>query len=110
VWATPGESTDLSISHDSGFGTTLDWASPVDQGSVSVTYETLRTVMPDDWMLAVDCVADGDPTDTTNVDAENPDPGLVFYYLVRASNACPEGVGHLGWNSGNAERTGASCP
>jgi hypothetical protein len=110
VWATPGEATDLSVSHDVGVGTTLDWASPVDTGSVSVTYETLRTAMPDNWMLAVDCVADGDPSDTTNLDTESPDPGLVFYYLVRASNACPAGVGPLGRDSGNAERTGASCP
>ena len=110
VWATPGEATDLSVSHDVGVGTTLDWVSPVASGSVSVTYETLRTGTPDGWMLAVDCVPDGDPSDTTNLDTENPDPDLVYYYLVRASNACPEGVGPLGQDSGNAERTGASCP
>ena len=37
-------------------------------------------------------------------------PQAVFFYLVRAENACPLGQGSLGKDSNGAPREGRSCP
>ena len=56
------------------------------------------------------CVADADPSDTTNVDTDDPAPGVVFSYLVRAVNACPNGRGTIGVDSVFVERLASACP
>ena len=48
------------------------------------------------------------PTDTTLRDFALPTHGQLFAYLVRATNACPDGAGTLGTASSGAERVG-SC-
>jgi len=52
----------------------------------------------------------GDVADRVAEDFDEPGPGGVFYYLVRAENACPDGAGSLGARSDGTERTGRDCP
>jgi hypothetical protein len=110
VWTTPGEAAGLTLEHDSVAGTMLDWTSPAQQGGLALTYETVRTDDAQDFAVFSSCLADADPSDTTNVDTDDPAPGVVFSYLVRAVNTCPNGRGTLGVDSGFVERLASVCP
>jgi hypothetical protein len=72
-------------------------------------YDTLRSVSPVDFLTAA-CLESDDGPDTTAADGTIPSVGQVFYYLTRAQNACPQGVGSLGSNSSGAPRAGVDCP
>lgn len=110
VWAAPGEVEDLLASHGPG-GTTLSWTAPLWPGANSITYETIRTSNVLNFLTSTSCLPDGNPTDTTILDAAaNPAPGAVYFYEVRAVNACPAGDGPLGRASSNLIREGRSCP
>jgi len=50
------------------------------------------------------------PGATTASDMSDPGTGGVFFYLVRATNACPSGDGPLGARSNGTLRDGRSCP
>jgi len=108
VWAIPGEAEDLVLGRDEVLGAVLDWAPPLQQGGLALTYETVRSQDPHDFAIFAGCVGDSDPSDTSNSDGEVPLPGDLFLYLVRAANAC--GRGTLGWDSANVEHLGAPCP
>ncbi|MCZ6649950.1 MAG: hypothetical protein O7D35_04715, partial [Acidobacteria bacterium] len=57
------------------------------------------------------CVESDDSSDTMATDATIPGPNSVFYYLIRAENACPVvGQGTLGSESDGTLRTGRICP
>ena len=49
-------------------------------------------------------------TDLQATDDQLPIPQGVFYYLIRATNTCPDGDGTLGVRSDGIERTGRACP
>ena len=106
----PGEAVGLTVEHDSVIGTILDWTSPAQQGGLALTYETVRTADPQDFAIFSGCVADADPSDTTNIDTDDPAPGVLFSYLVRAVNACPNGRGTFGVDSDFVERLASACP
>ena len=53
------------------------------------------------------CVETNDGTDRQAEDTDPPAP--VSYYLVRAENACPAGLGPLGTRSDGTERSGLDC-
>jgi hypothetical protein len=108
VWATPSEAFMLVLSHDPAVGTTLTWYPPLEPGGTKLTYQTLRFDDPGDFDLTALCLA-ADPLLTTSVDAENPATGYGFFYLVRARNTCPLGLGPLGTDSSGDPRTG-TCP
>ena len=74
------------------------------------SYEVLRSANADDFVTAAICLPSPDTRSTSLTDANDPGAGGLFHYLVRAVNQCPEGVGTLGFDSDEDERTGVSCP
>ena len=87
----------------------LTWDEPADPGGSSVDYEVLRSVNPRSFTVVATCISDLDPSDTTVTDPDLP-PFLLYAYLVRATNACPAGIGTLGTNSDDVTRLGVTCP
>jgi hypothetical protein len=51
-----------------------------------------------------------DIKETVATDTSAPPTGGVFFYLVRALNSCPGGMGTLGTDSSGAPRLAAACP
>jgi hypothetical protein len=111
VWEPPGEVPQLTLSK-SGGGAILDWVPPLDPGANLLTYGTLRSGSPDDFLLGGSCLADVDPSDLTNVDNKVPAVGSLYQYLIRATNGCPgvDGIGTIGAGSDSIPRPGAACP
>lgn len=111
VWGTPGEVAGLTLT-----GTTLNWSAPASLGGVSasVQYDTLRSTSRNDFVTdpPATCVESDDGPNTAATDSDIPAVGAVFYYLVRAQNACPGalGIGSLGTTSSGAARTARDCP
>jgi hypothetical protein len=106
VWSTPGEVPAL----DFVAAVTLTWSEPVDPGGTSCVYDVLRSAQADDFVAGGICVESDDGSDTTADDPQEPGAGLVFFYLSRAANDCPQGDGPLGQDSAGAERSGRDCP
>jgi bacillopeptidase F len=106
VWATPGEVLNLQFAADKQ---TMSWVVPTSLGSVPsmARYDTLRSSSPADFLALGVCVESDDGPNTTAVDGSTPAPGGIYYYLVRARNACP--LGTLGFSSIGTERIGATC-
>ena len=75
---------------------------------MSVWYDTLRSHTMSDFSAAY-CVETNDGTDRTAADTDTPGPGEIWFYLVRAENACPDGLGSLGQGTGGFERNGPDC-
>lgn len=107
VWSTPGEAVDLRFFE----GSRLEWSAPANLGGTipSVSYDTLRSVDPSDFLTSAMCVETGDGGDTGSTDPDEPQPGEVFFYVVRATNVCPGGMGSIGENSLGAERSARAC-
>ena len=111
IWRRPGEARDLLLAHDTVAGTTsLSWTAPLDPGSTTVTYDTLRSVDPANFGTATAICLETQGADTLSVDAASPAPGKAFSYLVRARNTCSNGIGPLGRRSNHAVRSGRTCP
>jgi hypothetical protein len=106
VWAAPGEVRDLLFQEDSQ---TLAWSAPADPGGITAAYDTLRSQAAGDFGAAAICVESDDSSDRSSVDATVPADGGVFFYLVRAENACPAGQGSPGTRSDGAPRSGRTC-
>jgi len=109
VWATPGEVTGLLLAKGPG-GSVLSWNPPASPGAVQVIYEVLRSRDPQDFVLSTTCLASLTPQLPTVSDPQLPLPGLLFTYLVRAENTCPNGTGTLGAGSDGVPRVGRTCP
>jgi len=107
IWRTPGEVPLLTFDD----AQTLSWTEPLDPGGAtsSLRYDTLRSADPADFVSAATCVESNDGADRTATDTQRPDPGQVFYYLIRAENDCPSGSGSLGTGSQVTGRAGAEC-
>jgi len=111
VWATPGEALDLVFVPDFVPNKeTLGWNAPLDPGATSLLYDALWSGDPADFTSGsgAECLeSDGDDRQAT--DTGVPAIGSARYYLVRAQNDCPAGVGTLG--TGHlGEREGRACP
>lgn len=112
VWGTPGEVTGVVFTD----GVTLAWTAPADAGGLpsALVYDTIRSMDPGDFVTvpAALCVESDDGADAMAVDLDVPPPGSAFYYLIRAENACPGGlgVGTLGFTSGGTSRAALPCP
>jgi len=112
IWSTPGETDELTLDAVAGSDTDLLWAPPLDGGALSVAYELLRSANPGDFGSAAVCLLGGNYTSTSAQDTDLPAPGILFSYLVRATNDCPAelGQGTLGYATGPVERIAAGCP
>jgi hypothetical protein len=110
VWATPGEVSALVLSRDLANGTMLSWSAPANPGGVAIGFDVIRTPEPSDFVSAASCLPAADPSGLTRTDPQDPPPGGLFAYLVRARNACPVGAGPLGAGASGAPRAGRTCP
>jgi hypothetical protein len=109
VWSTPSEVAGLAFLPDK---MNLTWSAPSSPGgtSASLRFDSLRSSSSADFVAGALCVESNDGPNTTSVDAETPTAGSVFYYLVRARNVCPGGIGALGHRSDGTEIAGRVCP
>jgi hypothetical protein len=114
TWRTPGEVLNLDLLATPGSGdAALTWSQPSSTGGLAVAYDTIRAAGSLDFTGAgATCIESDDGSDTAAVDADTPPAGNVFYYLVRAQNGCPAGLGQgpLGAASDGSIRTGRACP
>lgn len=109
VWATPNEVQGLMLSYDTPSETALlAWGTPSIPGGTFVHYDTLRSESSADFTNPAVCI-ETDGQDTTSTDTGAPVPGCNSY-LVRARNACPSGVGVLGYTSDGTLKAGRTCP
>ena len=99
VWAAPSEALDLEVDSSGG----ISWSAPSQPGSTSVVYDLLRADSTTVFASAI-CLTSDDP-DLTATDPSS--PSQIFYYLVRAQNACGQ---NLGADSAGTPRSGAACP
>ena len=112
AWSKPGEARDLYLTKGAGSETILSWLAPTEPGGVmvAIVYDAIRSVNPADFVAAASCLPVAGPGVTTSSDMSDPGTGGVFFYLVRATNACPSGDGPLGTRSSGTPRDGRSCP
>jgi N-acetylneuraminic acid mutarotase len=104
-WSTPSEVRNLLVPDP----VTLQWSPPSNPGGVIVRYDALRSANAADFGQSASCLATNITT-LTCTDAQDPGPGQVFFYLIRAENGCPHGQSPLGFDSGGAPRSGRTCP
>ena len=96
----PGEVENLGFPLDKE---TLAWVRPAEMGGpVAPIYDVLRSELGHDFLNAAICVESDDGTDTVAIDSDQPAAAGVFYYLVRAENAC--GAGSPGEDSSGTPR------
>ena len=109
-WSRPGEARDLTLVELAG-ETELGWTAPIAPGGNATRYETIRSPNALNWLTSgASCVAPADPVATQNADAAVPAPDVVWFYLIRATNNCPQGDGPLGRRSNGIERKAIDCP
>jgi N-acetylneuraminic acid mutarotase len=105
AWSLPGEARDLTLTDN----VTLVWSAPITPGANSLLYDLIRSPTASDFTGSGTCVASNTPSLGAS-DAIMPPPGSALYYLVRAENACPGGMGPLGNNSQGNPRSALNCP
>jgi hypothetical protein len=112
AWSTPGVVLDLALAKGAGSETVLSWQAPANPGGllVAIVYDAIRSVTPADFVASASCLPVTAPGVTTTSDLSDPGAGGAFFYLVRATNACPSGDGPLGTRSNGTPRDGRSCP
>jgi hypothetical protein len=102
VWATPGPASGLTLA--GGSPTALVWSAPAEPGgSGPLMYDVLRATTAAGFAAAT-CIGT-DLGAPQHADAPTPSP--IFFYLVRAENACG---GNLGAGSDGVPRSAPSCP
>jgi hypothetical protein len=112
IWATPSEVALLRVFRLSSVTyTTLMASTPSSKGATSVLYDILRAPSASNFVAGAVCIA-SDSFQQTHTDADVPAPGGAYFYLARAENACPNGigVGSLGASSAGIPRAGRTCP
>jgi len=111
IWATPGEVRSLVMSHNKVSGvSTVSWTAPLLPGGSAIVYDTLRSATPSNFTASTTCVETNDGANTAATDATTPGPGTAFFYLTRAEDACPSGLGVLHKTSAGVTVTGRTCP
>lgn len=106
IWTDPSEAQNLIWKQLAGVPT-LVWTAPAQPGAQTVHYEVLRTQGPTSF-LAPDCMAPINPTQTRLAEPTVPVAGTGYYYLVRATNGCGNGV--AGTDSNDVPIPAADCP
>lgn len=110
AWATPGEAKNLLLFYDAATGTTMNWLPPTEPGGTQTQYDVIRSESPSDFESAATCLDRPDTSSLNAADFVYPVPGSAFYYLVRAKNACPSGLGSFGESSSGVPHVGRTCP
>ncbi len=121
LWSPPSGVQGLTLVHDvvPGKGnkpdvgtTTLNWNVPADPGGTATPlfYDTIRSENAADFGASATCIESDDNLDMTSTDEVTPAPGQVFFFVVRAENVCPLGLGSIGAASDGTLRTARSCP
>ncbi|HEY3175328.1 MAG TPA: FG-GAP-like repeat-containing protein [Candidatus Polarisedimenticolia bacterium] len=113
AWGTPAEAGDLILEHDPMTATTmLTWSPPGAAGGTATLYDVIRSLDPAGFLNGGTCSESDDGTDTLFLETAEPSPGAIFFYLVRAQNACPgpAGIGPLGFDSAGSPIAGRACP
>jgi len=102
VWTAPSPVTNLMLSK----GTTgFQWSQPPSGGGA--VYDVLRSGAAADFWNAT-CVASGiSQTTVPSAGDVNPNPGEIFFYLVRARSAC--GTAPMGTGNHGTPRQGTAC-
>ena len=100
----PGTVIDLALSDVAGL-TTLVWSPPAAPGATTITYDTLASTDPDNF-LGPGCIEAADGSDTQAQDGTLPNSGDVVHYLIRVNNGCGSRIGP---DSQNIERFAGSC-
>jgi hypothetical protein len=111
LWGVPGP-VQLTLGKE-GNEALLQWSLPDPPGGnpVALFYDVLRSSQPGFCHSGEICL-ESDQQGTTSGDDAQPDPGAVFYYLVRAETGCGAGpIGEGWWPSGRIySRAGVDCP
>ena len=106
IWGRPAATTGLRWMD----GMTLNWDQPSPAGgtSASLRYDAIRSPSAREVRRLGQCLESQD-TDRSLLDIDDPSPGELFFYLIRAVNDCPGIVGDLGQRSDARERLGPDC-
>ncbi len=109
VWGTPGE---VPLAWTWTSKQVFRWQPPTVLGGVTASpvYDVLKSPFQGNFTTLGSCLETDDGTDTLATDSAVPPVGAAFFYLIRAENACPGGVGSLGFTGSGLPRTGLSCP
>jgi hypothetical protein len=107
AWAVPGETLGVVFALDT---TILSWDAPSAPGGTAISYDVLESTNAADFVGSATCVESADGTDRQASTSPPSMVGQVNYFLVRARDACPGGVGSLGKDSSAVERSGRVCP
>jgi hypothetical protein len=106
VWSVPSDPSGLLLSK--ALAGTLTWTAPTEEGCLMLVYDVLRSRNAYDFENLEVLCTESDDTDLAASDITNPGvPGEVYFYLVRAENACGT---EMGTRSDGEERIGRSCP
>lgn len=110
VWSTPGEALELRVAKGTQNAAELSWGPPVKPGGTIVSYDAIRSADASDFVSPASCLSLPVATVPASSDSSSPGSGGVYFYLARATNACPAGTGGVGEGSGGTPRTARSCP
>ena len=105
IWATPSEVQGNQFTD----AVTLIWSVPLVPGATTDLYNVVRSGTASDFVQAATCIVSG-LAGTSLTDPVAPSPGLGFFYLIGAQDACPVGQGPLGTQSSGLPTAGRSCP
>jgi N-acetylneuraminic acid mutarotase len=105
AWHGPSEAQNLRMPDER----TLAWDPPAAAGATALLYDLIRSTQPGDFVSSAACIATGSPS-LSSTDDDRPTLGTIYFYLVRARNSCPNGLGPLGSASDGTPRTGRTCP
>ena len=108
AWSVPTEVTYVAATLLDGGLFRLEWSAPTDPGGTAVTYDTLISMAPYDFVDAAMCLGEADDTDLMAEDVEVLLPGEIRFYLTRAGNVCSEGS--VGNDSSGTPRAALDCP
>ncbi|HEV8202272.1 MAG TPA: immunoglobulin domain-containing protein [Candidatus Polarisedimenticolia bacterium] len=112
AWATPGDVSALNVTHTppgTGGVTSFSWSAPAIGGTAAgMLYDVVRSTAASDFVGAGLCVESDDGPNTVATDGSAPSAGAIFFYVVRAQDACGPGVSHRD-NLGNP-RSARDCP
>lgn len=110
AWRAPGEAIDLRLTRTAGDVAQLSWSPPASPGCSAPAFDALRSSSAADFVSSATCLLLDPPTTPAVSDAADPAPGAVYFYLVRARNACPNGLGPFGQGTSGTPRVGRTCP